>query len=95
MGLEIGTAGISSPGDFVESGWEAPTAEQLDRVFEKALDEVIWTDNMHQGYVRVELTKESGTATFIAVDTVLQPDYRATVLRTAPIVRSDNTIAYG
>ena len=93
MGLEIGTAGVTSPGDFVESGWDDETARRLDRAFE-TLDEVVWTDNFHQGYVRVELTHAEGAAAFVAVDTVLSPDYRTRLLRTARIQRRGGSLAF-
>lgn len=39
---------------------------------------------MHQGYVRVEFGRESGVASFIAVNTVLSPEYSTSVLRRFP-----------
>jgi len=94
MGIELGTAGVSSPGDFVDTGWDAESALKLDRVFEQALDEVRWTDNMHQGYVRVVLTPEKADAAFVAMDTVLLPDYRTEVIRTETIIRDGKTIKF-
>lgn len=93
MGVELGTAGVTSPGDFVESGWDDETARRLDRAFE-TLDEVVWTDNFHQGYVRVELTPDVARATAVAVRTVLTPDASTFDLRTARIVRKDGTLVY-
>lgn len=80
-GLEIGTAGISSPGDFAESGFGAALARKLDKAFADHNPEVVWTDNMHQGYVRLDLRRHGGQAVVIAVDTVLRRDYRAFVLK--------------
>ena len=94
MGLELGTAGISSPGDFVESGWDAASAQRLDQLFAEQLEEVVWTDNMHQGYVRVELDRERAAATFVAVDTVLSPDYKTIELRQVKIAHTGSTIDY-
>ncbi len=94
MGVEIGTAGVTSPGDFVESGWPDDVAEKLDRVFEQELDEVRWTDNMHQGYVRVVYRRDTATVDYVAMDTVLAPDYRAKTIRTEHIVRVGNSIGY-
>ena len=92
MGVELGTAGVSSPGDFVESGFGRDVAEALDRAFETAVDEVVWTDNLHQGYVRVVLTPETADATFVAVDTVLSSDYRTMVLREETIIRRGGSL---
>jgi alkaline phosphatase D len=94
MGLELGTAGITSPGDFVESGWDQETATRLDRLFEQELPEVVWTDNLHQGYVRVTLTHNGARADFVAVDTVLVPEFRAFVLRSTGIARQGETLVY-
>ena len=91
-GIEFGTAGISSPGDFVESGFDDAAAQALDRAFAEHIPEVAWTDNMHQGYVRVEFTRESGVASFVAVDTVLSPDYRTLTLRRFPFARKDGVV---
>ena len=94
MGLELGTAGVTSPGDFVDTGWDAETAEALDRVFEQALEEVRWTDNMHQGYVRVVLTQAQADVAYVAVDTVLLPDYRTEVIRTETLVKDGKTLRF-
>ncbi len=94
MGLEVGTAGISSPGDFVESGFDADIAYKLDRAFEQHLDEVLWTDNFHQGYVRIELTPEEADISYIAVDTVLKPEYRSFVLKHARVQKANGSIDF-
>ena len=80
-GLEIGTAGISSPGDFADSGFGAALGRKLDKAFADHNPEVVWTDNAHQGYVRLDLRRHGGQAVVVAVDTVLRRDYRAFVLK--------------
>lgn len=72
-GVEIGTAGVTSPGDFVESGFDAATAARLDRAFADHNPEVLWTDNQHQGYVRLELSHAGGFATFLATPVLDRP----------------------
>lgn len=94
-GIEFGTAGISSPGDFVESGFGDATSRALDAAYAAHIPEVAWTDNMHQGYVRIEFGRDRGLATFIAVDTVLSTDYRTTVLKTVPFARRGEQIELG
>lgn len=76
-GIELGTAGITSPGDFVESGFDRATSAKLDAAFADHNPEVLWTDNFHQGYVRLDLTRTIGRATFIAVDNLATRKYRA------------------
>lgn len=88
MGIEIGTAGISSPGDFVNSGWDDETSRKLDKIFVDQLDEVIWTDNMHQGYVRVHLSHEEAKVDFIAMSNILTESYEPKLLR-SDVLRHD------
>ena len=91
-GVELGTAGVTSPGDFVESGFGAVVSPQLDTAFADHNREVVWTDNMHQGYVRVEFTRAAAKATFVGVDTVLSPDYRTGILKRFGIARADGAL---
>jgi alkaline phosphatase D len=86
-GIELGTAGISSPGDFMASGFGAELSPKLDQAFIDHNPEIVWTDNMHQGYVRLELTHTGAQANFIAVDTVLQPAYRTLMLARFALVK--------
>ncbi len=91
-GIELGTAGITSPGDFVESGFGEALSRQLDRAFEVHNPEVVWTDNMHQGYVRLVLNRAGGQASFVAVDTVLSPRYRTATLKRFALARKGRTL---
>lgn len=93
-GIEFGTAGISSPGDFIDSGFAPDVAKALDRAYADHIPEVVWTDNMHQGYVRIEFGRDRGEATFVAVDTVLSPRFRTSVLHRAGFAKqADGTVA--
>jgi alkaline phosphatase D len=91
-GLELGTAGITSPGDFVESGFGAELSEKLDRAFEAHNPEVVWTDNLHRGYVRLELGRSAAMAAFVAVDTVLSPLYRTSTIKRFAIARQGRSL---
>lgn len=66
VGVELGTAGVTSPGDFIDSGFDRAAAARLDGAFADHNPEVLWTDNLHQGYVRLELSRIGGVATFLA-----------------------------
>lgn len=92
IGIELGTAGITSPGDFVESGFPEAQAKALDAAFASYLDEVVWTDNFHQGYVRVSLSRDMVRADFMAVRTVLAPDAGISRIHTVDIARTDQGI---
>lgn len=91
-GVELGTAGISSPGDFMASGFGPELSVKFDKAFADHNPEIVWTDNMHQGYVRLELTRAGGQASFVAVDTVLEPDYRTSVIRRFALDRQDGSV---
>lgn len=86
-GVEIGTAGVTSPGDFVESGFDKALAHRLDEAFTDHNPEVLWTDNLHQGYVRLEFDRSEGRAAYLAVRSLETADARAAVLRQMKIVR--------
>jgi alkaline phosphatase D len=94
MGVELGTAGVSSPGDFVESGWSQSDSEKLDRLFERELPEVKWTDNFNQGYVRVVLTPAKADVAFMATKSVLLQNKSATAIRRETVVRKGASIGF-
>lgn len=93
-GVELGTAGITSPGDFVESGFGDDLSRQLDLAFAQHCPEIDWTDNMHQGYVRLELARDAALATFVAVDTISDRDFRAFILNRLRIERNGEGLAF-
>ena len=93
-GIEIGTAGITSPGDFVESGFGETLSRALDKAFAAHIPEVVWTDNMHQGYVRLDLGRVAAEATFIAVDTITSRAFRPFIVNRMAISRAGGTVSF-
>ena len=92
MGVELGTAGITSPGDFENYGPEGAAA--FDRLVSEHNREVVWTDCTQRGFVKLILTPESARAEYIIVNTVHSEQYRASVLRRMDIVKRDNSLAF-
>lgn len=92
MGLELGTAGITSPGDFEAFG--PALAADMDKVFAAHNDEINWTDNLHRGYIKLSLTRAAAKAEFCVVDNILSEDYKPSILRTSHIVREGNALNY-
>jgi alkaline phosphatase D len=88
-GVELGTAGISSPGDFIGSGFDPVTAAKLDRALEEHNPEIVWTDNLHQGYVRLVLRRSGAQADFVAVSTVTSRRYRTAVIKRFGLTRAE------
>ncbi|HCL72154.1 MAG TPA: alkaline phosphatase, partial [Gammaproteobacteria bacterium] len=68
MGVELGTAGITSPGDFEDYGPDGAAA--FDRLVAEHNREVTWTDCTHRGFVKLVLTPDSATADYVVVDNV-------------------------
>ncbi len=93
-GIELGTAGITSPGDFVESGFGAELSRALDKAFADHVPEVMWTDNMHQGYVRLDLRRTDAEATFIAVDTIASRNFRPFIVNRVAIGRVGGSVGF-
>lgn len=95
VGVEIGTTGISSPGEFRDVGFSPDLVERIDRIFVEGMNEVRWTESMHNGYVRIVFAPEAADVTFIGVDTVLSPDYKVLELHKETVVKTGDTLAYG
>ena len=87
-GIEIGTSGISSPGDFIARGFSPKEAAAIDKALADHIGEVVWTDNLHQGYVRVNLERDRGLAEFIAVSTVVSTNYTTDTVHRASFTRT-------
>jgi alkaline phosphatase D len=90
MGLELGTTGISSPGDFIELG--ARGARFMDEQLAAGNREVLWTDGRHNGYLRLTLRPESAHADYLAVSGILDRDYRVLPLKRAVIGRAEGQL---
>ena len=92
-GIELGTAGITSPGDFIGSGFDPVTSAKLDRALEEHNPEVVWTDNLHQGYVRLVLARNGAQADFVAVSSVTSRRYRTAVIKRFGLNRAAEGLA--
>ncbi len=93
MGVELGTTGITSPGDFESYGPQGAVA--FDRLVAEHNREVAWTDCTHRGFVKLMLTPGSARADFVVVDNVLSRDFQSSVLRSVDIVRDGDSLAFG
>ncbi len=94
MGVELGTAGISSPSEYVDTGLDPEVGRRLDAIYAEHMPEVHWTEGLHNGYVRVVLGREEAVATVIGVSTVMSTDYETVELFRGRIVRSDGTLGF-
>ncbi len=92
MGLELGTTGITSPGDFLDFGVDG--AHRYDQLLASHNKEVDWTECRYNGFVKLTLTHQRARAEFLAVTNVLSRDYQLKSLRDVDIVQRDGTLAY-
>ncbi len=92
MGLELGTTGITSPGDFINFGVEG--ARRMDQLVAQHNREVIWTEGVTHGYVRLVLTRDEASVDFVGVDNILGREYRPFAVRHAGIQRRDGHLSY-
>lgn len=92
MGVEIGTTGITSPGDFLEFGANGATV--MDSALAAANPEIVWTEGRYTGYIKLRLTKEECQAEFRATRTQKPkgPEYQ--LVRSMTVVPSDNSLSY-
>lgn len=93
MGVELGTAGVTSPSNFALAGCSDALMAKLDRLYVAANRDVTWVDSAHRGYVRVTLGRKQASADFIAVGASTQRDDQ-TVLKKLTFERSRKTLAY-
>lgn len=90
MGLELGTTGVTSPGDFVDLGDEG--ARLMDAQLAAANREVLWTEGRTHGYLRLQLNRDSATAEYVGVDTIATTDYRDLLLKRVNIRPEGGTL---
>ncbi|MFT6756736.1 MAG: alkaline phosphatase D [Chitinophagales bacterium] len=92
MGVELGSTGISSPGDFLRYGLEG--AELMDKLLANHNDEVVWTETRYNGYIRLVLDHHRARTDFVAVSTVLSTEYQTQLLKSVSVVKSGDSLAY-
>ncbi len=92
MGVEIGTAGVTSPGDFEGGGEEI--SSRMDVLLAQHNNEVVWTDNRHRGYVRLVLTRNEATADIVTVSQVDAPDYEQHIVKTLRVAKTGSTLQF-
>ena len=91
MGVEIGTTGVTSPG---------PTGYLGDRAFDYSMllrrqnPSVRWHGTGRNGYVDLTLDGDRGRAVFVAVSSVLEPDYSTEQAMRVDLVRRGGSVRF-
>lgn len=89
-GVELGTSGVTSPGTgayFGEAGQDYSR-----RLVEKN-PEIKYHNLDKHGYIDLSITRETCTADFIALSTVLSDQYTGTVAKSVSIVKTETGIS--
>lgn len=94
MGVELGTAGISSPSEYVDTGLDPQVGRRLDSIYTEHMPEVRWTDGLHNGYIRIVLGRDEAEATVVAVSTTRSPQYETHDLFRRRIVKDGATLSF-
>ena len=92
MGVEIGTAGVTSPGDFERLGPEGAAA--FDQLLVEHNNEILWTSCQQRGYVKVSLTQDSAKTEYVAVDTVMSKNFSVEVIKSVEIQSGNDTLRF-
>ncbi|MGS2722940.1 alkaline phosphatase D family protein [Porticoccus sp. GXU_MW_L64] len=93
MGVELGAPGITSPGDF--EPYSPDAARQLDHMMAEHNKEVLWTDCLHRGFVKLMLTRDKAEVDFITVDNVKDRRFKTKILRQIRIAHKNGSLAFG
>lgn len=72
MGVEFGTAGITSPGAGSLFG---DAAFDYSLLLRRDNEEVRYVDAINNGYTTIELSEDKGRVEFISMDTITSPNY--------------------
>jgi len=94
MGVELGTAGISSPSEYVDTGLDPEVGARLDAIYTEHMPEVHWTNGLNNGYIRVVFTPEAAMATVVAVSTTQSTEYETSVLFEEQVVKDGSSLSF-
>lgn len=92
MGIELGTAGISSPRSLLDLGNEG--LRRFDEANSTGNKEVVWTEGRYRGFIRLELTHQDARADFVTVTDVETRNYDTKVVRSVAISSIDGALGY-
>lgn len=90
MGVELGTTGISSPGDFMSYGKDVAT--EMDKRLAKHNNEVVWTNGIQNGFIKLTVTEDKATADYITVSTVTDTQYQAAHIKQFDVVKDQGSL---
>ncbi|NNU16743.1 alkaline phosphatase D family protein [Parvularcula sp. ZS-1/3] len=91
MGVELGTAGITSPGP---AGLFGDKAFDFSLLMRRDNPEVRYTDAINNGYLLLSFEEDRGRVDFITMSTVRSPNYTATRGASFDLVKKNGTVEF-
>jgi len=92
MGVELGTAGITSPRGLMSLG--AQGLERYDALIAARNEEIVWAHGRNNGYIRLAIDHDGAQADYVAMSTIESRNYDTRILRTAKIANTDGELHY-
>ncbi|RZV43392.1 MAG: alkaline phosphatase, partial [Acidimicrobiales bacterium] len=92
MGVELGTSGVTSPGTGAYFG---KAGSDFSRRLVAKNNDILYHNLENHGYIDLKLDQQGGQADFVAVSTVLSPDYTSEVIKSFPLVRTGDSVTFG
>ena len=92
MGLELGSTGITSPSSLLALGIEGAAA--FDQLNQAQNPDIVWTDSLNRGYIKLKINQREVKADFIAVSNVASRDYESRVIHTERIASANGQLHY-
>ncbi|TGD71510.1 alkaline phosphatase [Mangrovimicrobium sediminis] len=92
MGVELGTTGITSPADFADFG--PAGAALMDGLLAQQNPEILWTEGVTHGYIRLVLEREAAEVEYVGVSNIATRDFHPVSVRRTRVLRRDGTLAF-
>ena len=92
MGVEIGTTGVTSPGP---TGYLGERANDYSVLLRQRNPSVRWHGTGRNGYVDLRLDGDAARAEFVAVSSVLEPDYTVSRAMAVDLRKKGGSVAFG
>ncbi|MEY3016875.1 MAG: hypothetical protein RL336_10 [Pseudomonadota bacterium] len=90
MGVEIGTTGVTSPGDFIY--FNEQIAHEMDNRLASHNDEILWTDGINKGYTLLTINRQAIDIDYIVVSTILSEDYSVNTIKKTRLIKEGQTL---
>lgn len=92
VGVELGTAGISSIKSVMRLG--ADVMHRYDAVMSNNNKYVLWTEGRYPGYIRLNIKHDGAHADFVGISNIETRQYESDIIRSVDIIRQNGTLHY-